>query len=495
VSITFRELLRGIETLDAAGLEQGITGVQYDSRQIGPGNIFVCIQGYRTDGHLYIEEALSKGAVGLVIEKDISPAPGIPFARVNSSRLALALMSANYYDHPGEDLTLIGVTGTNGKTTTTHMIEAVLGAGGGLTGIIGTICNKVGEESLPVERTTPESLDLQCLLAKMKAARVKTVSMEVSSHALSLQRVAACPFDVGVFTNITQDHLDFHRDMEEYLAAKMLLFESLGRDRIKERPCYAVINSDDEAAPRIINCTRAPVITYGIHSKADVKAEQVRLTSEGSSFVVFHSKGDFPIITHLPGEFNVYNSLAAISVGLREGIAVDAIREAIEKMKGVPGRFEVVDEGQKFTVVVDYAHTPDGLENVLKTARRIAGGRLITVFGCGGDRDAGKRPVMGRISGERSDYTVITSDNPRSEDPKKIEEQIEAGLRRIENARYTVITDRRQAIRHALLRAGEGDFVVIAGKGHETYQVVGSAVLPFDDRQVAREILVKEIGI
>lgn len=493
--ITFQELLRGVDVLTTAEFDQAVTGLHYDSRQIKPGNIFVCIQGYRTDGHLYIQDAVSRGAAGLVVEKDLNVSPGVPFVRVNSSRLALALMAANFYGHPSRNLTLIGVTGTNGKTTTTHLIESVLRGRGESTGIIGTIWNKIGKQRFPVVRTTPESLDLQSILAKMNASMVKTVSMEVSSHALYLQRVAACEFDVGVYTNLTQDHLDFHADLDEYLAAKMLLFEGLGMARTKERPCYAVVNIDDPAAQRIIKCTRVPVITYGIHEQADVKAKSVQLTSEGSSFTVVLSKGDFPISTSLPGEFNIYNSLAAISVGLREGIPVTVIRDALQKMKGVPGRFELVDEGQKFTVVIDYAHTPDGLENVLKTARGISRGRLITVFGCGGDRDAVKRPVMGMISGEMSDYTVITSDNPRSEAPEKIEYQIEDGIRKIGNAHYTIITDRYQAIRHALLYAKEGDFVVIAGKGHETYQIIGDNVFPFDDHQVAREILVKEIGV
>lgn len=491
--ILFQDLLQGVEVTGAAGLEQTVTGLHYDSRQIQPGNIFVCIQGYRTDGHLFIQDALSRGAVGLVVEKDINIQPQVSFARVKNSRLAMALMAANFYDHPSRKLTLIGVTGTNGKTTTTHLIDAVLAGKGEPTGIIGTIYNKIGEQRLPVERTTPESLDLQSILAQMNRSKVKTVSMEVSSHALYLQRAAACEFDVGVFTNLTQDHLDFHRDMDEYLAAKMLLFEGLGKERVKKRLCYAVVNNDDRAAEQIIKCTNVPVITYGINEQADVRAEDVRLNSDGSSFTVSSKEGDYPVFTPLPGEFNVYNSLAAICVGLQEGIPLTVIQTILKKMKGVPGRFEPVDEGQRFGVVVDYAHTPDGLENVLKTARQISSGRLITVFGCGGDRDAGKRPIMGRIAGELSDYAVITSDNPRSEAPEKIEQQIEEGIREISNACYTIITDRYQAIRHALLSAKEGDFVVIAGKGHETYQIVGDKVISFDDHQVAREIIVKEI--
>ncbi len=491
--IVFQDLLQGVEVTGALGLKQTVTGLHYDSRQIQPGNIFVCIKGYRTDGHLFIQDALSRGAVGLVVEKDINIKPQVSIARVKNSRQAMALMAANFFDHPSRKLTLIGVTGTNGKTTTTHLIDAVLAGKGEHTGIIGTIYNKIGDQRLPVERTTPESLDLQSILAQMNTSKVRTVSMEASSHALYLQRTAACEFDVGVFTNLTQDHLDFHRDMNEYLAAKMLLFEGLGKERVKKRPCYAVVNNDDRAAERIKKCTNVPVITCGINEQADVRAEDVRLNSDGSSFTVSYKEGNFSVCTSLPGKFNVYNCLAAICVGLQEGVPVAVVQAILKKVKGVPGRFEPVDEGQKFAVVVDYAHTPDGLENVLKTARRVSGGRLITVFGCGGDRDAGKRPVMGMIAGELSDYTVITSDNPRSEAPEKIEQQIEDGIREIPNACYTMITDRYQAIRHALLSAKEGDFVVIAGKGHETYQIVGDQVIPFDDHQAAREIIVKEI--
>ena len=487
------DLLQGINVLEAKGLEQSVDGIHYDSRQIKKGYIFVCIKGYRTDGHLYIDDALSRGAVGLVVERDVEVPAGISLVRVEDSRLALAQLSANFYGHPSRLLTLVGVTGTNGKTTVTHLIEAVLRAGGKSTGIIGTIWNKIGDQKLTGVRTTPESLDLQYLLNRMVAADVTAVSMEVSSHALYLHRVVGCEFDVGVFTNLTQDHLDFHKDLDEYKAAKMLLFQGLGKGRTKNRPCYAVVNIDDPVGKEIIMNTEVPVITYGVRENADVKAVDVRLSSGGTSFTAVHSQGSIPISLSLLGEFNVYNCLAAVCVGLQEGVPAELISRALKEVKGVPGRFELVDEGQSFTVVVDYAHTPDGLENVLKTARKIKQGRLITVFGCGGDRDQGKRPLMGRISGELSDYTVITSDNPRSEDPEKIVGQIVEGIKECKDASYTVIINRYEAIRHALHWAREGDFVVIAGKGHETYQIIGDQVLPFDDHQVAREILVKEI--
>lgn len=493
MSMVLKDLLQGIKILEATGLDKKVEGLHYDSRQIKQGHIFVCIKGYRTDGHLYIDDALNRGAAGLVVERDVRVPQGISLVRVDDSRLTLAQMAANFYRHPSRSLTLIGVTGTNGKTTVTHLIEAVLSAGGQKTGIIGTIWNKIGQQKLPVVRTTPESLDLQALLGGMVKAGVDAVSMEVSSHALYLHRVSGCEFDVGVFTNLTQDHLDFHESFDEYKAAKMLLFKGLGRERTKGRPCYAVVNIDDPIGQEIVRNTDVSVVTYGIHNDADVKAENIQLNATGTSFTVVYNQETIPISVSLPGKFNVYNCLAAFCVGLKEGVPPALLSSALKGVKGVPGRFELVDEGQDFTVIVDYAHTPDGLENVLKTARGITSGRLITVFGCGGDRDQGKRPLMGRLSGDISDYTVITSDNPRSEDPEKIIEQIEDGIRENRDTRYTTIIDRYEAIRHAVHSAREGDCVVIAGKGHETYQIIGDQVLPFDDHQVAREILVKEI--
>lgn len=493
MSMVLKDLLQGIKILEGRGLDKKIEGLHYDSRQIKQGHIFVCIKGYRTDGHLYIDDALNRGAAGLVVERDISVPQDISLVRVDDSRLTLAQMAVNFYRHPSRSLILIGVTGTNGKTTVTHLIEAVLCAGGKKTGIIGTIWNKIDKQKLPVVRTTPESLDLQALLNRMVKAGVDAVSMEVSSHALYLHRVSGCEFDVGVFTNLTQDHLDFHENFDEYKAAKMLLFKGLGRERTKCRPCYAVVNIDDPVGEEIVKYADVPVITYGIHNDADVKAENIQLNATGTSFTVVYNQETIPISVSLPGKFNVYNCLAAFCVGLKEGVPPALLSSALKGVKGVPGRFELVDEGQDFTVIVDYAHTPDGLKNVLKTARGITSGRLITVFGCGGDRDQGKRPLMGRLSGDISDYTVITSDNPRSEDPEKIIEQIEDGIRENRDTRYTTIIDRYEAIRHAVHSAREGDCVVIAGKGHETYQIIGDQVLPFDDHQVAREILVKEI--
>lgn len=493
MAVTFKDVIGGLEVLEAGEIQIPVKGLHYDSRQVQPGFIFVCIKGFQADGHNFIKDALLRGAAGVVLQEEVTLPPGVAWARVRDSREALAKMAARFYGYPSEQLFLCGVTGTNGKTTTTHLIETIMRASGQKTGLIGTVWNKIGEQVLPVAHTTPESLDLQAMLREMVDAGVRAVAMEVSSHGLVLQRVASCQFDAAVFTNLTQDHLDFHQTMEQYLEAKSLLFKGLGRGRSKKRPCYGVVNLDDPAGREIAHRTAVPVVTYGIKEPAMIRAEDVRLQPRSSAFTLAWGKRKLPINLPLAGEFNVYNSLAAVAVGLEEGIDPELIKGALEQVKGVPGRFEQVDAGQQFTVIVDYAHTPDGLENVLQTARAIKQGRLITVFGCGGDRDAGKRPEMGRIAGELSDLCVITSDNPRSEDPEQIARQIEAGIKEVAGASYTLLIDRRQAIAWALHEAREGDLVVIAGKGHETYQIVGDRRFPFDDRQVAREILEKEI--
>ncbi len=483
MTVTFRQLLTGIDIEAAQGLETPVTGIYYDSRQVQPGSAFVCIPGYRTDGHSYIEDAASREAAALIVSQDALLPPGLAWARVRDTRAALAAAAANWYGHPSRELSLFGVTGTNGKTTTTHLIEAVLQAGGESTAVIGTIWN---------QRTTPESLDLQRMLRQWAGQGIRSVAMEVSSHGIYLKRVAYCEFDVAVFTNLTQDHLDFHQNLRDYLAVKLQLFQGLGGSRSKQRRCYAVINIDDPSGIEVVRSTRVPVVTYGIQEKADIRARDLRLSERGAEFAVSYQGQDMNFRISLPGRFNVYNSLAAIAVGLSEGVAPALIEETLAKVAGVPGRFQVVDQGQEFTVVVDYAHTPDGLENVLRTARDLTSGRVIAVFGCGGDRDAGKRPLMGKVAGQLSDVAILTSDNPRSEEPLEIIRQIEAGIRDVDDIYYEVIPDRREAIRQALQSAQAGDFVVIAGKGHETYQIIGDQALPFDDYQVAREILQKE---
>jgi UDP-N-acetylmuramoyl-L-alanyl-D-glutamate--2,6-diaminopimelate ligase len=466
-----------------------VRGIAYDSRRVKEGFLFLAIEGFKNDGHHFIEQAIANGATALVVQKPVAVPAGMAWIRVPDTRQALALLSTRFYDFPSRKLKLIGVTGTNGKTTTTHLLAAVYRAAGEKVGLIGTIANRIGDSILPVEHTTPESLELQQLLAEMASLAVETVVMEVSSHALALKRVAGCRFNTGVFTNVSQDHLDFHQNMDDYLRTKAILFEMLGQED-EENAGFAVVNGDDPGADRIIAASRGKIITYGLNEKAKVKAASVEVSARGVSFHVRTPWGESRVMLKLTGLFNVYNALAALAAGGVDGLPLGSMVDALEAVPGVRGRFESIDRGQDFTVIVDYAHTPDGLENVLKTAGQLTAGKLITVFGCGGDRDRSKRPLMGEIAARYSDIPVVTSDNPRTEDPLKIIAGIEEGLRRVrEPATYMVIPDRRQAIARALRLADPGDVVVIAGKGHENYQLTGTQKFPFDDREEAIKVL------
>ncbi len=488
---TLGELVRDIDIVEARGdIDIVIPGISYDSRQVKPGFAFVCVEGFKTDGHNYVSAALGNGAGAVVAQKRVDVPEGVPLVLVRDSRRALALMGAAFTEFPSRKLTMIGITGTNGKTTTTYLIEEIFKEMGYKTGLIGTIMNKISDKILPVTNTTPESLDLQVLLKEMVDAGVSHVVMEVSSHALELDRVAGVEYDMAVFTNITQDHLDFHSTMENYLAAKKKLFINLNKDTGKKKMKFGIINIDDPSAQDIIEAATGKVLTYGVQKDCDIKAFNISLRADGVAFDVSTPGGDFCLGLHLTGLFNVYNALAAVAVGFAGGIPLDSIKKALELVKGVPGRLEKVDEGQKFSVLVDYAHTPDGLENIIRAAREFTRGRVITVFGCGGDRDRTKRPVMGEISARLSDYTILTSDNPRTEEPLFILSQIEEGVRKVtDRTKYSVTPDRREAIAGAVRMAQPGDVILIAGKGHETYQLVNDKVLHFDDREVAREIL------
>ncbi len=466
-----------------------VRGIAYDSRQVERDFLFVAVRGFKTDGHLYVPGAVERGACAVVMQEAVPVPGGISWALAADTRRTLAQAAARFYDYPARKMKMVGVTGTNGKTTTSNLINAIYREHGMKTGLIGTIHNCIGDRVLPVEHTTPESVDLQRLLAEMAAEEVQAVVMEVSSHALMLHRVEECAFDTAVFTNLTQDHLDFHGDMQQYLEAKSLLFAGLERDNHKPGRKYAVVNIDDPAAEWIIAACKEAVITYGMHKDADIKARDVRVTARGVAFQAVTSSEITNLQLRLTGKFNVYNALAAVAAGVADNIPLSTIKAALERVPGVHGRFELVDRGQHFAVVVDYAHTPDGLENVLATAREITTGRLITVFGCGGDRDRAKRPMMGEIAARMSDLAVVTSDNPRSEDPIAIIEDILAGVRQVEGACYTVVPDRRDAIRQAICAANPGDVVLIAGKGHEDYQITGSQRLHFDDREEAIEAL------
>jgi UDP-N-acetylmuramoyl-L-alanyl-D-glutamate--2,6-diaminopimelate ligase len=462
-----------------------IHGLAYDSRQLKRGELFVCIRGEKTDGHLYIPQAVEKGAAALVTEEHVEV--DIPYILVENAREAAGLLADAFYDHPTQKLRLIGVTGTNGKTTTTYLIEAILQVAGKKVGLTGTNRTRIGGENYPVERTTPEGIDLQRMAFQMVQAGDEYLVMEASSHALALHRLAGCEFDVAVFTNLTRDHLDFHRTEAEYLEAKTKLFTGLKTDetiRKTKQNKLAIINLDDPAALSIISRTHVPVLTYGLNPDADLRADEIDIHSKGVDYTLFSKKGRRRVSLKITGLFNVYNSLASMGAALAEEIPLDTVISALEAFGGVPGRFQLVEGGQPFAVIVDYAHTPDGLENILKAARAISKRRVITVFGCGGDRDRTKRPIMGEIAGRYSDITIITSDNPRSEDPETIIDEIEAGIQPV-TADYMKIPDRRKAIVHAIREADPDDVVIIAGKGHETYQQIKDETIHFDDMEEA----------
>ncbi|MBE3597666.1 MAG: UDP-N-acetylmuramoyl-L-alanyl-D-glutamate--2,6-diaminopimelate ligase [Limnochordaceae bacterium] len=470
-------------------------GVRYDSREVVPGDVFVCIRGHQHDGHAFAGEAAGRGAVMIVTERPLQGGleDQVPTVRVGDSRSALAIAAAAFFGHPDRALRLVGVTGTNGKTTTTFLTRAVLEAGGYRTGLVGTVLRVVGDEVLDADRTTPESSDMLELFSRMVQASSTHAVTEVSSHAVVLRRLAGIEYDVGIFTNLTQDHLDFHGTMEAYRDAKAAFFASLTPGTKGHK--LAIVNGDDPSGEYMAHESAAPVVRYGLDPRWDVTAEQVRLGGQGASFLVKSPWGQAEVRLKLSGRFNVYNALGALAAGLHEGVPLERAVLGLERVEGVPGRFEAIREGQPFEVIVDYAHTPDGLENILKAARDHGPRQVWVVFGCGGDRDRGKRPIMGSIAARLAERVVITSDNPRSEEPESICREIERGVlegRRSSEARleaYEVVVDRRQAIEQALRGAAPGDMVVIAGKGHETYQVFRDRVIHFDDREVVREVL------
>lgn len=489
------------------GEDTDIISLAYDSRQVRPGALFVALCGAKSDGHDFIAQAANNGASALLIDADKAPwygARGLPALAVPNTRAAMPLLAAMLYGFPSRELDLIGVTGTNGKTTTTYMIESILRTWGERVGLIGTLGALVNGRPIPLERTTPEAPDLQRLFAEMRQAGVKRVVMEVSSQGILQKRTEQCAFDTGVFTNLTQDHLDEHRTMEAYFGEKRRLFADYP-DAFPDKPFNAVVNADDPYGQQLISLLESagrPVLRYAQTAHdAPLRAEILKARPDGTRFEVQYqppqgSRVRFEIDLRLGGLFQVSNALAAIGVALLRRISPPVIKNGLENLEGVPGRFEIVPTGGKgFTVVVDYAHTSDGLENVLRSARALNPARLICVFGCGGDRDAGKRPVMGRLASELADLTVVTSDNPRSENPNAIVADILAGIEGgAANPAVLVEVDRHQAIRQALCElARPGDLIVIAGRGHETGQtfIVNGIkeTLPFDDRQVAREAL------
>jgi UDP-N-acetylmuramoyl-L-alanyl-D-glutamate--2,6-diaminopimelate ligase len=484
--MTLGEILAGVGLKEAIPPELAgaiVGGLEYDSRRVGEGFLFFAFPGSRADGRQFAEDALARGAVAVVSESECPPGPA-RWIRVEHGRQALALAARNYYRKPDERLGLTGITGTNGKTTTAYLIDSVLRASGHTTALVGTIEYHLAGRVLPAVNTTPESLDLVRLFAELERAGGTHATLEVSSHALALGRVYGLHFHTAVFTNLTRDHLDFHGTMENYFAAKQALLAGAGG----APPRFAVLNRDDEYARKLKVDTKTEAIWYGLGQESDLRALHISSGFHGLRFDVQHGKLRFAVESPLMGRINVYNILAACGAGLSYGIAPEGIARGIAELRAVPGRFERVDQGQPFVVVVDYAHTDDALRNTIAVARGLNPKRVITLFGCGGDRDRSKRPLMGQAAAEASDFVVLTSDNPRSEDPLAIMNDALVGIRRVD-VPHVVEPDRAAAIARALKEAREGDLVILAGKGHETYQVLKDKTIPFDDRVVAREVL------
>lgn len=461
-----------------------ILSIENDNRLVQKGSLFVCIKGYTVDGHDFAKSAVEAGAVAVLAEKHLPL--DVPVIVVDSTKRAMAILADAFYQQPSHKMQIIGITGTNGKTTTSHLIETILADSGKQTGLIGTMYTKIGSKQFDTNNTTPESLTLQKTFSQMVEEKVEAAVMEVSSHALVEGRVHGTDFNVAVFTNLSQDHLDYHQTMDEYLRAKSLLFSQLGNTYDKNHPKYAVMNVDDEATSVLIESTCVPILTYGIDHEATLQAKNIVMTSRGTEFELQTPFGVYPVSIQLIGKFSVYNVLASLGAAICLEIPIDQAIASIEKVKGVAGRFELVDAGQNFTVIVDYAHTPDSLENVLKTVKQFAKGKVSVVVGCGGDRDRTKRPLMAQIACEYSDEAIFTSDNPRTEDPKDILHDMEKG---VVGKNYQVIVDRKEAITYAIQQANDDDIILIAGKGHETYQIIGKETFDFDDRLVAKNAI------
>lgn len=464
-------LLQDIEWNLLYGEEKEINAIAYDSRKVQKGDLFVCITGFQTDGHKYAQKAIEAGAAAIICEKEIqSDNKDVTIIQTKNTRHTLAVLSANYYKHPYDSMNVIGVTGTNGKTTTTYLIKSVLDSIKHKVGIVGTIENRIGDKILHTDRTTPESLELQQLFYQMKQENVTDVVMEVSSHSLDLHRVDGIQYNIGIFTNLTQDHLDYHKTMENYKIAKSLLFQ---------RSDKSVINIDDEAGEFMKQNAKGEVLTFGIEKQADITAKEIDISADGVKFTLCYNNKQYAVSLHTPGRFSIYNALGAIGACVFMGIAMEDIIAGLNSNIGVAGRFQTI-KSSKANAIVDYAHTPDGLENILKTAQEFVKGKIITVFGCGGDRDRTKRPIMGEIAGKLSDYCIITSDNPRTENPTSILDDVEEGMKKT-NCEYIKLVDRREAICHAVEYGQKGDLIVIAGKGHENYQIFADKTIHFDD--------------
>lgn len=484
-----RSALEQIPGINAAEIpDLHIQGISYDSRTCREGHLFVAMKGEKTDGARFIEQAAIRGAAAVAAEHPVSTSENIAAFTVSDAREFLADISRIFYRNPASRLKLVAVTGTNGKTTTTYLLDSIFSCAGINACLGGTIEMKAGSQSFRSRHTTPEASDLMQFLHRAVEAGCTHGSLEVSSHALSLKRVYGTKFRIGVFMNLTRDHLDFHRDIEDYFNAKRLLFSRENGNDLES----AVINTDDPYGKKLADHFHRPVLRFGFNQDADIHVLDCKIRADGTDLTLATPGGEAAFKAGLIGRHNAYNIMAAVGAGLGLGIDLEKIRSGIESMEGVPGRFERVDAGQDFTVIVDYAHTPDALKNLLELVSQLPHKIILTVFGCGGDRDKSKRPVMGSIAVDGSNLTIVTSDNPRSENPLDIIRDIETGMHEGSGI-YRIVPDRREAIEQAVAAAGRGDIVVIAGKGHEDYQIVGSSRNPFDDRQVARESIIKHL--
>lgn len=470
------QLLKDVKC-KVSGNDIEITSIEYDSRKVTKGSLFVAVRGYQTDGHLYIDKAIENGASAILAE-ECDAKGNVTVAVTDDTRKAMAQAAAAFYGNSASRLKIIGVTGTNGKTTTTYLIKQILDLKGYKTGIIGTNQNMILDKVIESTRTTPESVELHKMFKEMEENGVTHVIMEVSSHSIALKRTYGITFETGVFTNLTRDHLDFHETMENYADSKAGLFECC------KTGSY---NADDKWKDRITAKAKCPMVSYGVNNKCDLKAEDIKLSERGVIFTL-KLKGEEHIIRlGIPGEFSVYNALSAIAASLAIGISMEDIIKGLVLAKGVKGRAEVIFISTPYTVLIDYAHTPDGLENIIKAVKSFAKARIITVFGCGGDRDKTKRPLMGEIAAKMSDYCVVTSDNPRTEEPGAIIKDIVAGMKGYED-KYKVVEDRTEAIKYAMTIAEEQDIIILAGKGHETYQILKDKTIDYDERIVVRKI-------
>ncbi|MEN8907547.1 MAG: UDP-N-acetylmuramoyl-L-alanyl-D-glutamate--2,6-diaminopimelate ligase [Clostridiales bacterium] len=477
-----KDLLFGLEySLINGNMDMDITDIAYDSRKVKNGSLFVCIKGYKTDGHKFITKSIENGAKVIIIQDDYDIKNSeVTVIKINDTRYGLAFISTKFFKEPSKNFNLIGITGTKGKTTITYMVKSILEKENKLVGIIGTISNKIGEETISIDRTTPESYDLQSLFYDMSEKNVDSVVMEVSSHGLDLHRVSCNEYDIGLFTNLTRDHLDFHKTFDNYFEAKMKLFDI-------SKLC--LVNIDSDYGKKAYERYKNKAISFGIKEKADFRAINIKLHQDSVNFdLEVNGKVEcMDIVVSIPGEFNVYNALSAAAVCNKSGLDFDTIKKGLLNLK-VPGRAEVVDIDKNFTVIIDYSHTPDSLENILKTIKGYAKGRLVCLIGCGGDRDRTKRPIMGKISGEMADFTIITSDNPRTEDPEFIISEIIDGIKEA-NTDFVKITDRYKAIEFALKNAIKDDIILLAGKGHETYQMFKDKTIKFDEVEIVKEII------